>query len=242
MIAWPLTSTPAADAHSRAIAGMFPRTACVAWADSTETPPAPFSVEAAAVARAVPSRQREFALGRWCARAALEKLGEGSPPLPVGADRGPLWPRGVVGSITHCAGFIGAVVARSSDLVGVGFDVEPAIPLGEDLVHLVCQAEEVESVKRLPPGGTDWFKVLFSAKEAIHKCVAPLSGIMLDFRDVVVNVVARDGSFGAVLRPEASNDRLPDFARIVGRYAVTPDFVFTSATIEGGRSPRSKGA
>src|SRR5438874_13378259 len=67
--------------------------------------------EAAAVASAVPSRQREFATGRACARQALAALGVAPVPLDRGAGGAPAWPAGGVGSITHCAGYRGAAVA-----------------------------------------------------------------------------------------------------------------------------------
>jgi 4'-phosphopantetheinyl transferase EntD len=233
MIVVKLNSSDSGETRSEAVRALFPPAVCVAYAESTEIPPALRPEEAAAVSRAVPTRQKEFALGRWCARVALEELGAGTPTLLVGPDRGPLWPSGIVGSITHCVGFVGAAVARSTSLTSIGFDVEPATPLGQDLVSLVCRVEEIESVGSMTPlAGAGWFKVLFSAKEAIHKCISPLSGIMLDFRDVTVGLLPEAGAFSAQLRPGLANDLLPDFGRIAGRYVVTPDFVFTSATIK----------
>ena len=88
-----------------------------------------FPEEEAAIARAVPKRRREFATGRGCARAALNRLGE--PPVPIlrGPQGAPLWPAGVVGSITHCDGYRAAAVARTSDIATVGLDAEPDKPL-----------------------------------------------------------------------------------------------------------------
>src|SRR5688500_12466696 len=79
-----------------------------------------FSAEADAVAGAIAERRREFGTVRYCARRALRQLGV--PPVAIlpGADRAPRWPAGVVGSMTHCAGYRAAVVARSHELGGVG--------------------------------------------------------------------------------------------------------------------------
>jgi len=64
-----------------------------------------FPEEEAVIANAVDKRRREFATARACARAALAKLG--LPPVPIvpGFRGAPQWPSGVVGSITHCAGY-----------------------------------------------------------------------------------------------------------------------------------------
>lgn len=73
--------------------------------------------EEAIIARAVPRRRREFAAGRWCARAALAQLGE--PPVPIlrGPQNEPQWPAGIAGSITHCAGYRAAAAARTAEVV-----------------------------------------------------------------------------------------------------------------------------
>src|SRR4051812_24879633 len=77
--------------------------------------------EADAIKAAVPSRRHEFVLGRWCARQALAELGVMARAIPVGHQRMPVWPAGVVGSITHCRGFVGAVVAPADQLRAIGF-------------------------------------------------------------------------------------------------------------------------
>src|SRR5450631_1635810 len=70
--------------------------------------------EAAGLGRAVPERQQEFAAGRLCARRALEELGFAGFALLAQADRQPLWPAQIVGSITHTNGLCAAVVGRRS--------------------------------------------------------------------------------------------------------------------------------
>src|SRR5918999_1940431 len=84
-----------------------------------------FSDEAAAVAGAGAERRREFGTVRWCARKALRQLGVPAVSILPDEDRAPRWPVGVVGSMTHCARYRAAVVARSGELRGVGIDAEP---------------------------------------------------------------------------------------------------------------------
>jgi 4'-phosphopantetheinyl transferase EntD len=231
MIAFGPRSPALSDSLGAAIQALLPDGASGAYADPSETPGPLAPAEAAGVSRAVAARQEEFARGRWCARRALTELGIAEAVLPIGSDRAPVWPPGVVGSITHCDGFVGAVVALRGLVQSVGFDVEPASRLRRDLVPFICTPAETAWVEEARScDAVVWPKVLFSAKEAIHKCVWPLSGIMLDFRDVTVAVAPSRGTFAARLNVR-SHGGLPDFARISGRFAVTSHFVLTSAFI-----------
>ncbi|MGH3274922.1 MAG: 4'-phosphopantetheinyl transferase family protein, partial [Streptosporangiaceae bacterium] len=84
-----------------------------------------FPEEQAVMARAVEKRRREFTTARACARTALARLGQ--PPVAiVPGDRGePRWPPGIVGSITHCAGYRAAAVGRAAEVLAIGLDAEP---------------------------------------------------------------------------------------------------------------------
>src|SRR5690242_4153856 len=78
-----------------------------------------FPAEAAQIQGAVEARRREFATGRHCARQALAALGVPATPLLSGGHREPLWPAGVVGSITHCTGYRAAAVAPDERLAAI---------------------------------------------------------------------------------------------------------------------------
>jgi 4'-phosphopantetheinyl transferase EntD len=172
-----------------------------------------FPEEADAVAGAVPARRAEFAAGRAAARNALAALGVGPVPLPVGDRRMPVWPRGVVGSITHCAGLVAAAVAWADDLVALGIDAEPAAPLEPDVLAVVATPAERAALDGELAG-----TVVFCAKEAFYKCWSALDGAVLEFHDVEV---AFDGrSFVAV---PAGGDRWP------GRWAVRDGFALAAA-------------
>ncbi len=93
--------------------------------------------EEACVARAVEGRRREFTTVRHCARAALARLGVGPSAITKGDRGAPRWPEGVVGSMTHCAGYRGAAVARTADLTAIGIDAEPNEPLPAGVLDLI---------------------------------------------------------------------------------------------------------
>src|SRR5579859_4218997 len=94
------------------------------WAEEFGDPPDHelLDGEAEVVARAVVKRRREFGSARYCARMALGRLGVGPVPILPGERGAPQWPAGIAGSITHCAGYRAAVVARTGDVLTLGID------------------------------------------------------------------------------------------------------------------------
>jgi enterobactin synthetase component D / holo-[acyl-carrier protein] synthase len=160
-----------------------------------------FPEEEAAVARAVGKRRREFGSARNCAREALGRLGVPPAPILPGERGAPQWPDGVVGSITHCAGYRAAVVARARDLLTVGIDAEPAggaLPHGVlDHVSLPVERAMLGELSVTAPG-VSWERLLFSAKESVYKAWFPLSRRWLGFEDAEITI-GTDGTFGARL-------------------------------------------
>ncbi|WP_240796430.1 4'-phosphopantetheinyl transferase superfamily protein [Streptomyces sp. RFCAC02] len=164
-----------------------------------------FPAEAAAVARAVPKRRAEYATVRACARTALARLGAPRVPLLPGERGAPGWPPGFVGSMTHCAGYRGAAVARAADLAGIGIDAEPADPLPDPgILPLISLPEEramlTELAARRP--GVAWDRLLFSAKESVYKAWFPLTRRWLDFGEAGITIDPDTGTFTARLLPE----------------------------------------
>ena len=187
--------------------GLFPPVAevCVATADMRHGWLYPEEVAAISVAGA--KRRGEFTAGRNAARRALGRFGANAEAIPTRARNGPRWPPGFVGSIRHCDGFCGAVVARRSDVLAVGFDAEEASPLNAEIIKLVCGADELSYHALLPDvGALDWPKLAFSAKEAFYKLDNPLTGEEFDFLDVSVRFSAnhgyRGGAFEIAMRED----------------------------------------
>lgn len=159
--------------------------------------------EAEGLERAVPARRREFAVGRECARAALRKLGVSGARILRAADRSPVWPRGVVGSISHCAGFCGAAVAKTSEVLALGLDVECLGRLAPESRSLICSRSETKALARRP-FRFDPVEAAFSAKESFYKAYHPRTGFFLDFLDVRVDFNATGESFEVeILRRDA---------------------------------------
>lgn len=137
------------------------------------------------VAAAVGHRRAEFTTVRTCARIALAELGVGPVPVLSGPKREPLWPAGVVGSITHCDGYRAAAVARAADVVSLGIDAEPHRALPDGILDRVSLPAERAHLRSLPPG-PHWDRLLFSAKESVYKTWFPLAGRWLGFEDAEI--------------------------------------------------------
>src|SRR6185436_3932671 len=75
---------------------------------------------------AIVKRRVDFAAGRFCARAAMRACAPdvAEDAVAIGADRAPVWPTGVVGSIAHTAGHAIAAAAKVEVARSVGIDVE----------------------------------------------------------------------------------------------------------------------
>ena len=156
----------------------------VATADVGDTPAPLWPGEDAAVTRAVPRRRAEFAAGRSAARVALAQLGEPLAAIPSGPDRAPIWPRGVVGSISHAGAVAIGVAARTADsgIAALGVDVEPDRPLSPDLIGDIADDAEIARLAPLPPPVAALR--IFSLKEAAYKAQYPLTRQLLGFHDL----------------------------------------------------------
>ncbi|MFI9155811.1 4'-phosphopantetheinyl transferase [Streptomyces sp. NPDC053367] len=186
--------------------------------------------ERALLLRAVPVRRREFTTVRSCARTALSRLGVPPAPLLPGSRGAPVWPDGVVGSMTHCSGYRASAVARSRDVLTIGLDAEPNGPLPPGLLATIAHAEERRWIAELSERHTEvhWDRLLFSAKEAVYKAWYPLTERWLDFKDAVLTPDVAHGTFHArLLVPGArvGGRRLSEFT---GRWLVRDGLVLTA--------------
>lgn len=206
-------------------------TGSLAWAERYDDPPglAPLPEEEPLVARSVAKRRNEFITARYCARLALEELGQ--PPVPIlkGEKGEPSWPDGVVGSLTHCAGFRGAVVGRSVDVRSVGIDAEPHDVLPDGVLKAVSLPAERVELAALPQD-RHWDRILFCAKEATYKAWFPLTRRWLGFEDAHITFDADGGFVSRILiDPEALSG--PPLGELRGRWSVAGGLVLTAIVL-----------
>lgn len=133
-------------------------------------------VPPASIQRSVATRQAEYLAGRICARDALLALtGEARIPA-IGADRAPVWPERIVGSITHSGGRAAAVVASRDHCQSLGMDIERLLPAAR-AERLSPEIMTLAEHARMDPAQVDTVVTLtFSLKESLFKALYPLVG------------------------------------------------------------------
>lgn len=203
----------------------------LAWAERYDDPPGlvPLPEEEPLIARSVDKRRNEFITARYCARLALEELGQ--PPVPIlkGEKGEPTWPGGIVGSLTHCSGFRGAVVGHSSDVRSVGIDAEPHDVLPDGVLKAVSLPGERSELGALPQD-RHWDRILFCAKEATYKAWFPLTKRWLGFEDAHITFDA-DGGFVSRILIDPTALSGPALTELRGRWSVAGGLVLTAIVL-----------
>lgn len=194
--------------------------------------------EVALIQRAVEKRRTEFATARHLARQALGKLGHEPVPLLRGERGAPLWPAGVVGSITHCTGYRAAAAVATARWQSVGIDAEPNAPLPDGVLSAVSLPAERDVLTRL--AGEDqsvaWDRLLFSAKESVYKTWFPITRAWLGFEDAEITINPKDGNFTAVILP-SGRTRVSSGAAprsFTGRWSAEEGLVVTAIAYPAG--------
>ncbi len=156
-----------------------------------------FYEEARYLTNAMPTRAREFAAGRLCARRALERFGFTRYPLRVSSDRSPQWPSALIGSITHAHGVCAAVVAQRRFFRGIGLDMEIVDGVTRETWPVICTPPEAAALAALPSAQQARYAALvFSAKESFYKCQYNVTRQWLEFHDVSLDIIFEDSHTG----------------------------------------------
>ena len=187
--------------------------------------PALQPAEAEALGRAGSKRLRDFTKGRACARRALFAFGFEATPVLIGHDGAPLWPRGFVGSITHCQGYCVAAVGREAEFQALGVDAEPLAALPPGVLDLVASPSERSWLRGQEGSPFSWDRILFSAKESAFKAGARVLGRPLPFNEIEIAFDRNAGAFEANL---SAVRRVP---RLRGRFRVASGLIATTVII-----------
>jgi 4'-phosphopantetheinyl transferase EntD len=186
-----------------------------------------FPEEEALIARAVEKRRREFRSGRILARRALARLGVAEAPI-LAKERRPLWPEGIVGSISHADGCCAVAAARRGRIEGVGLDVEVDGAVTQKILARIATPEELHRVGSCA-GSARAGTVIFSAKEAFYKSLAAVHEDWIGFHDVRIEV-GDDGTFRVVPIAAAVRSVLAG-RRLEGRWCASDRWVFAGAVL-----------
>lgn len=173
-----------------------------------------FAAEEKIIQAATVKRQAEFRAGRHCAHRLLNQLGYRDFALLKQADRQPLWPSDVVGSISHTQGFCMVACASAHRIKLLGLDVENNLALDDDVLAATHHAAEKWYLDQHPALPA---RLIFSIKESIFKCLYPQVKTYFDFLDVEIVLNPEQGMFHYRVHADA-NITLPDYAELCGYF------------------------
>ncbi|HTF48232.1 MAG TPA: 4'-phosphopantetheinyl transferase superfamily protein [Pseudonocardia sp.] len=194
--------------------------------------------EAAEVAKAVEKRRREFGTARHCARRAMAELGVAPAPVLPGERREPIWPAGVVGSMTHCAGYRAAALALAEGMHSIGIDAEPHAPLPDGVLGAIARDEELPRLAKLAAAepSVHWDRMLFCAKESVYKAWFPLARRWLGFEEASVTLESTGDFHAELLVPGPRVDGV-ELRGFTGRWLVEADLLITAICLPVARRP-----
>lgn len=126
--------------------------------------------------------KREFILGRLCAQVDLDDI----QFIDRDETGKPVWPKGLVGSISHSKDF--AIAAHSVDkrIKSIGIDIERLVD--DKRVSVIKKMTLTESELRFLDSFQECTQkeiatILFSAKETLYKLINPLSHCFINFHE-----------------------------------------------------------
>lgn len=207
---------------------ILPEGTSLAATDPRGPQPDPFPAEEAPLARAFPSRRREYCAGRAMARQAMEALGRTPEPILQAPDRAPIWPKGLAGSISHTSTL--CIAALSEDLLSLGIDIEENVDLEPGLVTAICREAEIARLKG--PDLLRLAKLTFCAKEAVYKAQYPLTGEMMEFTDLDLRFDFANLRFSATFSRQVGC--FEEGCQLAGLFAGAADHLVTTVAIGQG--------
>lgn len=167
-------------------------------------------------------RLREWLAGRYCAKMAARKIGVKLNSLSAGNDRAPIWPDGIVGSISHTKELAIAAVSTEVKMLGVDCEKLMSIERFENLKNMFVREDElplINSNLKIAP------TLCFSAKETLYKCVAPKCKCYFGFMEASVIDISQD-SF--VINLHSQNPAVSPFnGHYQGRFSIFDNTLIT---------------
>lgn len=184
----------------------------------------------ASLENAVPKRKAEFLVGRYVAQFALSKLGVEVEEIKIGKHRAPVWPDGIIGSITHTASTVlCAVSVNDNSRYHLGIDLENWIKAetATELEGMIISQVEKRLLLRLGISYSQALTLVFSAKESIFKAFYPSVGDYFGFDAVeIVSISEKRRTFEFIVLESLASNFVKD-SKIQGNFEILDKGVYT---------------
>jgi 4'-phosphopantetheinyl transferase EntD len=188
--------------------------------NNISTGPIPASLHKSSI-----KRRAEFLAGRKAAEIAIRRLDPNIDTyVGIGSDGLPLWPKSIVGSISHCDSWAVAAVASAKSTKGLGIDIElrSSAEIIKDMPEMILAASE--RTEHLSPTS---MLARFSAKESVYKCLFPIFRQFIDFTECVI--LPQDENFFKIKLIKQFPGK-PE-CKLEGLYTIKPDYVLALSWI-----------
>ncbi len=191
----------------------------------------------AELANATAKRHSEFIAGRYCAAQAIQRLchhplSASRTQIPMLPDRSPLWPEGIIGSISHSGERAIAVVGSTRNYAGLGIDCETLSTnlTTPEIADLVLNPREQALLLDQNQEYGFLLTLAFSAKESLFKALSPTVSALPSFHDLSIR---RIGAKNILLSPSAElTDNWPGNTEFAVDYTTQSAHILTIATLE----------
>jgi len=186
------------------------------------------------MSRAVQKRKAEYIAGRYCARKSLAAININNQTVESSEDRAPIWPQGVIGSITHSSGYASAVVAKKGELRGIGIDSEKCIKdkTSRNISsHILTENETFEANTHVAANEHLYLTLVFSAKESIYKCLNPLVKQFFDFKHAEIHFDRESNNQFSYRLLKTLNEEFCNGYQGSGQFFVHDDFIHTATVL-----------
>jgi enterobactin synthetase component D len=147
------------------------------------------------IAKSVPKRQAEYFFGRLAAKFSMSRLLVTPTEVKIGDLRQPVWPSGLIGSISHTNSIAASLVLRKEYYKFVGIDVEYIGALDESTAlsaRVINKREHAYLMTFNKLSMKSLLTIVFSAKESFFKGAFRSVGRYFDFSSVTVTNLCLD--------------------------------------------------
>lgn len=211
------------------------------WQDYSQTSYAHYGIQKPdELASASAKRHCEYIAGRYCANQAIQRLCHPSncsdeTQVLMQPDHSPLWPKGIVGSISHSDDRAMALIGKADNYAGLGIDCEDLLAdlAAREIADLILRPVERKLLfnreldLELEFGGL--VTLAFSAKESLFKALSPSVATIKNFHDFAIqNISANKLTLQADKRLNSSWPTAKEFSI---NYIKQPNSIVTMTVI-----------
>ncbi len=178
---------------------------------------------------AVAKRRAEYLASRVCVRYALGQLGIDHFILTNDKDRAPLWPQGIVGSLSHTHHCISLLLARATSHKLPGVDCEKVMKhqTAEEMQSMIITPQEMTVLQQSGLPFAAALTVAFSLKESLYKAMFPQLRTFMNFDSAeIISCTPNAGRVGLRLTRTFS-DAFPAGREFTGRALLEQDDVLS---------------